>query len=170
MREQDLMKELDRLQGALDALGLVRERLVQQRDELGGETAREAVDEMLTRVEALQAEYGRRRAGLHPHYRSYQFFLTDDGVLPVRHDCYVDLVSGKAISSEFAGHKLRLANWFVRLHDGAPQEVVNETYHWLVLDEFGRADLHAAKVIETSPLPGTAEHDEIHRRLFAPAL
>ena len=169
MREQDLMQELNRLNGALDVLGLLRERLLQQRDELGAETAREAVDEMLTQVEALQVEYGRRRTELHPHYQSYQFFLTDAGVLPIRHDCYVDLVTGKAIASEFAGQRLRLADWYVRMHDGAPQEVVNETYTWLVLDEFGRADLHAARAIEASPLPSPAEHDEIRRRLFAPA-
>lgn len=168
MREQDLKQEINRLRGALEVLGLVRERLLLQRDELGGETGREAVDEMLTHIEALQAEYGRRRAALHPHYRSYQFFVTDSGVLPIRHDCYVDLVAGQAISSELAGKTLRLADWYVRLHDGVPREVVNETYGWLVLDEFGRADLHAARAIEGSPLPNPAERDEIRRRLFAP--
>jgi hypothetical protein len=170
MREHDLRQEINRLQGALDVLGLVRERLLRQRDELGGETAREAVDEMLTHVDALQNEYSRRRAELHPHHKSYQFFLTDAGVLPIRHDCYVDLVTGKAISSELAGQTVRLADWYVRMQDDMPQEVVNETYTWLVLDEFGRADLHAARAIDASQLPSHDEHEEIHRRLFAPAL
>lgn len=168
MREQDVTKELNRLQGALDALGLVRERLLSQRDELGHESARDAVDEMLTQVEALLAEYGCQRAELHPHYRSYQFFLSADEVLPIPHDYYVALVSGKAITGEFAGRTLRLADWYVRVHDGTPQEVVNETYVWLVFDTFGRADLHGARAIETSPLPSPAEREEIRRHLFAP--
>jgi hypothetical protein len=76
----------------------------------------------------------------------------------------------KAISSEFAGRTLRLADWYVRMEDDRPQDVVNETYTWLVLDEFGRADLHAARAIETSPLPTKEERDELQRRLFAPAI
>lgn len=170
MSEPDLRQELNRINGALDVLGLLRERLQLQRDELGAETGQEAMDGMLTQVAALQSEYQRRRADLHPHHRSYTFFLTDAGVLPVLHDCYADLVGGKAISSEFAGQTLRLADWYVRMQDAVPHEVVNETYTWLVLDEFGRADLHTARAIEASPLPTKDERSEINRRLFAPAM
>jgi len=170
MLERDLRQELNRIHGALEVLGLLREHLALQRDELGGETGREAVDEMLTQVDALQVEYQHRRAHLHPDHKSYQFFLTQAGVLPILHDCYVDLVRGEAISSEFAGQTLRLANWYVRMRDDVPQQVVNETYDWLVIDEFGRADLHAARAIEASPLPTKKEWEEIHRRLFAPAV
>ena len=82
---------------------MLRERLHLQRDELGAESGQEAVDEMLSQVEALQGEYRRRRVGLHPHYKNYLFFLTDTDVLPILRDCYVDLVRGEAIASEFAG-------------------------------------------------------------------
>jgi len=170
MLERDLQQEVNRITGALEVLGLLRERLALQRDELGGETGREAVDEMLTQVDALHGEYRRRRADLHPHHKSYQFFLNAAGVLPILHDCYVDLVRGEAISSEFAGQTLRLASWYVRMHNDVPQQVVNETYDWLVIDEFGRADLHAARAIEASPLPTKEERDEINRRMFAPAV
>jgi len=170
MSERDLRQEINRINGALEVLGLLRERLAWQRDELGAESGQEAVDEMLTQVDALQSEYRRRRTDLHPRHKSYQFFLTDASVLPILHDCYVDLVRGQAISSEFAGQTLRLADWYVRLEDDRPQQLVNETYSWLVLDEFGRADLHAARAIEASPLPSQAQRDEMNRRLFAPAI
>ena len=70
----------------------------------------------------------RRRANLHPHNKSYPFFLTAEGVLPVRDDCYVDLIRGEAISSEFAGLTLRTSDWYARMEDDRPQQVVNETY------------------------------------------
>jgi len=35
----------------------------------------------------------------------------------------------------------------------------------VVLDEFGRADLHAAQAIEVSPLPTNDERNEMNRRL-----
>jgi len=170
MLERDLQQEINRINGALEVLGLLRERLHLQRDELGAESGQEAVDEMLTQVEALQGEYSRRRTGLHPHHKNYLFFLTDTDVLPILQDCYVDLVRGEAIASEFAGQTLRLADWYVRMQDDVPQQLVNETYSWLVIDEFGRADLHAARAIEASPLPTKKQHDEINRRMFAPTL
>jgi len=170
MQEHRLQTEINRINGALEVLGLLRERLQWQRNEIGAESAQEAVDEMLTQIDALQVEYHRRRTELHPHHESFQFFLTETEVYPVRHDCYVDLVRGEAISSEFAGQTLRLADWYVRLQDDVPQQVVNETYTWLVLDEFGRADLHAAKEIEASPLPNEKEREAINTRLFSPIL
>jgi hypothetical protein len=170
MSERDLQQEINRINGALEVLGLLRKRLQLQRDELGAESGQEAVDEMLTQVEALQGEYGRRRAGLHPHHKSYQFFLAGTDVLPIMHDCYVDLIEGRAIASDFAGQTLRLADWYVRMEDDRPQQVVNETYSWLVIDEFGRADLHAARAIKASPLPTKEQRDEINRRMFAPVI
>lgn len=167
MPERTLANEMNRINGALEVLGLLRERLVLQRDELGAETAREAVDEMLGQVEALQTEFARRRLSLQPHHRSYQFLITPEGVQPVPHDYYVDLVRGKSTSREVAGRTLRLADWYVRMEDDVPQLVVNETYSWLVFDAAGRVDLHAARDIEASPLPTQAERDEIERSLFA---
>ena len=106
---------------------------------------------------------GRGPAGRHA---SRQFFLTARGVLPVRHERYVELVAGRAAAPELAGQTLRLADWYVRMHDGAPQEVVNETYSWLVIDEARRADLHAAGAVEGSPLPSATEREEIRRLVF----
>jgi hypothetical protein len=168
MSERDLQQEINRISGGMEVLGLLRESLQLQRDELGAESGQEAMDEMLNQVAALQLEYQRRRAELHPHHKSYLFFMTDADVLPILHDCYADLVSGKAISSEFAGQSLRLADWYVRMDDDRPQQVVNESYSWLILDEFGRADLHAAQAIKASPLPAKDERDEMNRRLFTP--
>ena len=170
MTERKLTNEINRINGALEVLGILSERLVLQLEEMGAESGREAVDEMLTQVDALQLEYQRRQAELHPHHKSYQFFLTSDGILPILHDCYVDLVANKAISSEFAGKTLRLADWYVRMKDDVPKQVVNEIYSWLVFDQFGRTDLHAAQAIEASPLPTQEEWDEINMRLFAQGL
>ena len=168
--EGDIKAQINRLNGALDALGLLRELLLLQRDEIGVESAQEAVDETLTHVDAMILEYERRRAEAHPHHRSYQFILTEDDIYPIAHDCYVDLARGKAISTEFAGQTVRLADWYARLEDDIPKQVVNENYAWLVFDNTGRADLHAAKAIDASPLPTAKEREEIIRRLYSPEL
>lgn len=57
MPESDLRQELNRISGALEVLGLLHERLQLQRNEPGAESGREAVDEMLSQVDALQTEY-----------------------------------------------------------------------------------------------------------------
>ena len=49
--ERDLRQEPNRINGALEMLGLLRERLHLQRHELGDESGREAMDEMLTHVQ-----------------------------------------------------------------------------------------------------------------------
>jgi len=167
MSDADLRTEINRIYGALDMLSLLRERLLMQRDELGAESAQEAVDEMLTGVDALYIEYQRRKTALSPQHRSFQFVLTDTEVYPLEHEFYVELVRGRSIFIEFAGQTLRLADWYLRMRDDSPKEVVNETYNWLVLDEAGRADLHAARAIDTSPLPSAKERDEIFRCLYS---
>jgi len=166
MVELDLPKEINQINGSLEVLSLLREKLRLQLNEIGAESAQEAVYEMLTHVEAMQLEYLHRRNKLHAQHKSYQFYLTDKGVLPILHDCYVELVSGKAISTEFAKQTIRLADWYVRMQDDVPQQVVNETYSWLVFDEFGRLNLHAAHNIKASPLPSEDERGEINKRLF----
>lgn len=167
MQETDAGKELGRLDGALEALGLVRERLQVQRSELGPETALEAVDEMLTLVDALLTEFQHRRQHLLPHHRSFQFLLSDAGVIPLAHDTFVALMRGEAAAAAFAGQTLRLADWYVRMEGEVPAQVVNESYTWLPVDAGGRADLHAARRIAESPLPSEAEREAIRRRLFA---
>ena len=166
MLEQDLRNELNRINGGLEVLGLLHETLILQKDEIGAESAQEAVDEMLTQVDAMHSEYQRRRHELHPHYKSYQFYLIDDEVMPIVHDCYALLVKGEAIASKFAGQALRLADLYVRMDDEVPKQVVNETYSWLVFDAFGRLDLHAAHAIEASPLPTEEERKQMQNRLF----
>ncbi len=168
MLEQDLRNELFRINGGLEVLGLLREKLILQKAEIGAESAEEAVDEMLTQVDAMHSEYQRRRHELHPHHKSYLFYLIDDEVIPIVHDCYVLLVKGVATASEFTGKTLRLADLYVRMDDEIPKQVVNESYSWLVFDEFGRLDLHAAHTIETSPLPAEEERKQIQNRLLKP--
>ncbi len=170
MLERDLQKEINRLNGALEILGLLRERLELQRDEIAGQSGQEAVDEMLAQVAALWSEYLRRQQELHPHYKTYLFYLTDEGVLPILHDCYVPLVEGKSVACEFFSQTFRLADWYVRVEKEVPKQVVNETYSWLVFDKHGRLDLHAAHAIEESPLPTEAEREYIKKRLFDPDL
>ena len=166
MLERDLQKEINRLNGALEILGLLRQRLELQLDEMGDESGQEAVDEMLTQVVAIRSEYLRRQQVLHPHHKTYLFYLTDEGVLPILHDCYVPLVEGKAVACEFFSQTFRLADWYVRVEKEVPKQVVNETYSWLVFDQHGRLDLQAAHAIEASPLPTEAEREQIEKLLF----
>ncbi len=170
MLERDLQKEINRINGALEMLGLLRERLELQRDEMADESGQEAVDEMLSHVVAIRSEYLRRQQELHPHHRTYLFFLTDECVLPILHDYYVPLAEGKAVACELFGQKFRLADWYVRVEKEVPKQVVNETYSWLVFDQHGRLDLQAAHAIEASPLPTEAEREQIKKRLFVPGL
>jgi len=170
MLERDLQKEINRLNGALEILGLLRQRLELQLDEMGDESGQEAVDEMLTQVVAIRSEYLRRQQALHPHHKTYLFYLTDEGVLPILHDCYVPLVEGRAVACEFFSRTFRLADWYVRVEKEVPKQVVNETYSWLVFDQHGRLDLQAAHAIEASPLPTEAEREQIEKQLFVPDL
>ena len=147
-------------------MGLLRERLELQLDEVADETGQEALDETLSYVVALRSEYLRRQQELHPHHKTCLFYLTDEAVLPVLHDCYVQLVEGKSVACEFFNQTLRLADWYVRVENEVPKQVVNETYSWLVFDQHGRLDLQAAHAIEESPLPTEVEREYIKKRLF----
>lgn len=55
-----------RLDGALDALAMLHDDLILRREEAQNEAAREAYDEVLTLIQALQAEYRRRQGDLAP--------------------------------------------------------------------------------------------------------
>lgn len=151
-------------------LGLLRQRLELQLDEVADETGQEALDETLSYVVAMRSEYLRRQQELHPHHKTYLFYLTDEDVLPILHDCYVPLFEGKSVASEFFSQTFRLADWYVRVEKDVPKQVVNETYSWLVFDQHGRLDLQAAHAIEESPLPSDAEVEQIKKRLFVPGL
>jgi hypothetical protein len=166
MLERDLQTEINRLNGALEILGLLRQRLELQRDEVADETGQEALDETLSYVVALRSEYLRRQQELHPHHKTCLFYLTDEAVLPVPHDCFISLVEGKEVACEFFNQKFRLADWYVRVENEVPKQVVNETYSWLVFDQHGRLDLQAAHAIEASPLPTETERERIKQQLF----
>ena len=101
MLERDLKKEINQINGALEMLGLLRQRLELQLDEVADETGQEALDETLSYVVALRSEYLRRQQELHPHHKTYLFYLTDEGVLLIPHGCYVPLVEGKLVACEF---------------------------------------------------------------------
>ncbi len=168
MLENDLQKEINRLNGALEILGLLRERLELQRDEVANQSAQETIDETLSHVVALRSEYMRRQQELNPHHKTYLFYLTDEGVLPILHDCYIPLVEGKAVACEFFSQKFRLADWYVRVENEVPEQVVNETYSWLVFDQHGRLDLQAAHAIDTPALATRTEREQIKKQLFDP--
>ncbi len=75
-------------------------------------------------------------------HQSYIFFLSEDGqVAPIPASTYVALVRGESTMREYAGHQVRVADYYVALQDGKPMEVQNETYSFLSFDQNGRADL-----------------------------
>ena len=61
-------------------------------------------------------------------------------VHPLPHALYVALVRGQASAETLAGQILRLADWYVRMKDGTPDTVVNETYTQVRFDSQGRVD------------------------------
>jgi len=166
MLERDLQKEINRINGSLEILGLLRERLELQLDEVADETGQEALDETFSYIVALWSEYQRRQLELQPHHKTYLFYLTGEGVLPIPHDCYIPLVEGKDVACDFFSKTIRLADWYARIENDVPKQVVNESYNWLVFDQHGMLDLHAAHAIEESPLPTEAERDQIKKQLF----
>ena len=166
MNINNLSSEISRLNGALEVLNLLREKLMPQRDESNTEAGREVIDEMLTEIESMLLEYRKRLDNLHPHHQSYQFIITTKAVVPLRHNDYVDLVSGKKPMPEFSGQTVRLADWYLRLQNTVPQQLVNETYSWLVFDKTGYAQHHAANANEQSALPAEKEREQINQQLF----
>jgi len=172
------------LEGALAALDELRDDLILRRDEARDEAAREAYDEVLTVVDARLLEY-RRRQAVQPvpsaHHASYVFLLDDQGAVhPLPHRLYLEIVRGEAATPQFAGKTLRVAEWYVRMEQGEPDTVVNETYALLTFDAEGRADwaatpsFHphrdsAALASESASLPSPAEREAMLALLFGAA-
>jgi hypothetical protein len=74
-------------------------------------------------------------------HASYVFLLDESGdVHAVPHALYVALARTQAVAPALAGQTLRLADWYVRLKDGEPDTVVNETYSLVRFDANGRVD------------------------------
>ncbi len=74
-------------------------------------------------------------------YASYVFLLDDASrIHPLPHELYVALARGEATAAEFAGRGLRLVDWYVRLKDGAPDSIANETCRLIGFDAEGKID------------------------------
>ena len=111
-------------------------------------------------------------------HASYVFLIDEvSGVHPVPHALYVALARGQATAEAMAGQILRLADWYVQLKDGAPNNVVNETYSMMRFDAQGRVDpAHApsaaqtpAAALENAAWPSAAERGRMMALLFGAA-
>lgn len=158
------------LQGTLEALEALRADLVLRQSEAQNASARETYDEVLTLLDSLQAEYQRRHDALPPRpaeHASYVFLLDEQGAIhPLPHRIYVSLVRGQASAPHFAGQTLRLAEWYVRLQQGTPETVVNETYTLLAFDAEGRIDWPATPDHARDALPSAEERTRMLGLLF----
>ena len=106
-------------------------------------------------------------------------FLLDEGssVHPVPHALYVALASGLASAPALADQTLRLADWYVRLKDGEPDTVVNETYSLVRFDAQGHVNWAStpsthphrpdvARVPEDAGWPTAEERERMQALLF----
>ena len=100
-------------------------------------------------------------------HESRVFFLdAEGGVQPIDHDRYVALGRGEASVHEFASRRFVLVDWYLRLIDGRPDAVVNETCSWVVFDSQGSLDLHAAHSITAEASPDEAQWAQIRALVF----
>ena len=90
----------------------------------------------------------------------------DNRVTPLAHARYVALVRRQLSAPEFAGRRLILVDWYLRLAAHGPEAVVNETCSWLVFDADGRLDLHAAHAIQAPAMPTEAQWAQIRSQVF----
>lgn len=107
----------------------------------------------------------RHPAGDHASY----VFLLDKagGVHAVPHALYVALMRHEAVVPAWAGQKLRLADWYVRLKDGEPDTIVNETYGLAHVDAQGRIESVGAPA--DAGWPTVEERERMHGMLFETA-
>lgn len=119
----------------------------------------------------------------HPHdsaaHASYVFLLdAAGGVHPLPHRLYVALAREGGASTAFAGKRLRLADWYVRMSEGTPERVVNEWYGWVSFDDLGRFDpapdlsqrppaQTGAQAMDPSALPTVEERRQMEALLFS---
>lgn len=79
-------------------------------------------------------------------HRSFIFFIPPDGQpQAISRETYIKLVRKEVSLQEYANQNIRVADFYVRLHDEAPCEVENETYSFLYFDDAGQADPHDHK-------------------------
>lgn len=111
-------------------------------------------------------------------YASYVFVLDGEhGVHPLPHALYVALARGQALAETLAGQTFRLADWYVRMKNGAPDTVVNETYTEIRFNHKGRVDWTStpstasvsadpASVSQDANWPSIAERERMQSLLF----
>lgn len=115
--------------------------------------------------------------GADAEYASYVFLLDAQGsIRALPHALYVALARGEAVGPQLAGQQVRVADWHVRLRDGAPQTVVSEWYGWARFDDDGRfdpvagrhagANLRAEDNVDASALPTSEERRRIMAWVF----
>ena len=113
-------------------------------------------------------------------HASYVFLLDEDsGVHMVPHALSVALARGETSNPGLARQTLRLADWSVRLKDGEPDAVVNESYRRVCFDERGRIDPAATKVashptagatvLDAAAWPTDDEREQMRALLFGTA-
>ena len=99
-------------------------------------------------------------------------------VHPLPHALYVALVRGQASAETLAGQTFRLADWYVRMKNGTPDTVVNETYTQIRFDPQGRVDWtrapsgyshHSDRVSEQEDAswPSVIERERMQALLFS---
>ena len=99
-------------------------------------------------------------------HASYIFLLEEAGTVhPVPHALYVALARHEAVVPTLANQTLRLADWYVRLKDGEPDAVVNETYGVYRVDAHGRVEVLA--VPADAGWPTATERARMRAVLFA---
>lgn len=94
------------------------------------------------------------------------FLLDNSGVQSLDHDRYIALMRGEANAVEFAERCFILVDWYLRLVNGQPEAVVNETCSWLVFDSEGSPDLHAAHAIDAKAAPTEAQWFQVRALVF----
>jgi hypothetical protein len=111
---------------------------------------------------------GRTLRHVDGEHASYVFLLDDAGAVhAVPHALYVALARHEATAPMLSGQTLRMADWYVRLKDGEPDAIVNETYGLVRVDEKGRVESMTAPV--DAGWPTVSERERMHRLLFDPA-
>lgn len=101
-------------------------------------------------------------------YASYVFLLDEaGGVHPLPHGLYVALARAEVASDALAGRRFRLVDWYVRLRDGVPHAVVNESCTEVAFDAHGRLDPRVRLEPSASPSwPSDEERARMRALIF----
>jgi hypothetical protein len=100
-----------------------------------------------------------------------RLFLTAGaaGVQELNQHLYAALARGETQAPALAGQRFVLVDWYVRLVGGRPESVVSETCSWIVFDQRGAMDLHAALANDAVAAPTEAQWARIRELVFGPA-